>query len=122
MFFLVDLGIVLMPPAVNDGWTEGVGQGDVEVQIISNAGETGTICSFISLPPTLAEEVIFSIASVCVSVCLRSAGLTNGPTDLKFCTPIKDHHISDDLRDQGHRSKVKVTKVKNVKILVFSLV
>ncbi len=37
------------------------------------------------LPPTLAEKVIFSVASVCVSVCvsvcLRSAGWTDGPTD-----------------------------------------
>ncbi len=33
-----------------------------------------------------------------------------------------DYHISDKLEDQGHRSKVKVTNVKNVSILVFSLV
>ncbi len=42
--------------------------------------------------------------------------------DLKFGTPIEDHHISDKCEGQGHRSKVKVTKVKNVKIPVFSLV
>ncbi len=76
----------------------------------------------------LAEEVIFSVASVCVSVCvclcvcLRSAGWTVGPTDLKLRTHIKDHHISDKFEGQGHRLKVKVTKVKNVKIPVFSLV
>ena len=35
---------------------------------------------------------------------------------------MKDHHISDKFEGQGHRSKVKVTKVKNVKIPVFSLV
>ncbi len=40
--------------------------------------------------------------------------------DLKFSTYIKDHHISDEF--EGHRSKVKVTSVKNVKIPVFSLV
>ncbi len=78
------------------------------------------------LPPALAEEVIFSVASVCVSVrpcvCFHSAGRTVGPTDLKFGTRIKDHHISDEFEGQGHRSKVKVTKVKNVKISVFSLV
>ncbi len=38
------------------------------------------------------------------------------------CKPVmKDHHISD--KDKDHRSKVKVTKVKNVKKKsVFSLV
>ncbi len=55
------------------------------------------------------EEVICSVASVCVLV---------GPTDLKFSTHIKDDHISNDVEDQGYRSKV--TKVKNLKIPVFS--
>ncbi len=32
-----------------------------------------------------------------------------------------DLHISDKFEGQGHRSKVKVTKVKSVKIPVFSL-
>ncbi len=41
-------------------------------------------------------------------------------TDLKFGTHIKDLHISHKSEGQGHRSKVKVTKVKNVKIPVFS--
>ncbi len=59
---------------------------------------------------------------VCPSVCLRSTGQTVGPTDLKFGTRIKDHHISDKFEGQGHRAKVKVTKVKNVKITVFNLV
>ncbi len=40
------------------------------------------------LPPALAEEVIFSVASVCLSVCLRSAGWTVGPKDLKLGTHI----------------------------------
>ena len=42
--------------------------------------------------------------------------------DLKFGARIKDHHISDKFEGLGHRSKVEVTKVKNVKIPVFSLV
>ena len=74
----------------------------------------------------LAEEVIFSVASVrpsvclsvCVSVCLRSTGRTVGPTDLKFGARIKNNDISDEFEGQDHRSKVKVTKVKNVKIPV----
>ncbi len=74
------------------------------------------------LPPALAEEIIFLVASVCLcvclSVCLRSAGCTVAPTDLNFGTHIKDHYISDKFGGKGHRSKVKV---KNVKILVFSL-
>ena len=78
------------------------------------------------LPPALAEEVIFSVASmcvcVCVCVCLRYTGWTVGPTDLKFGAHIKDHYILDEFEGQGHRSKVKVTEVKNVKIPVFSLV
>ncbi len=74
------------------------------------------------LPPALAEEVIFSVASVCLSVCLHSTGWTIGPTDLKFGAGIKDHHISKEFEGQGHRSKVNVTKVNNVKIPVFSLV
>ncbi len=40
-------------------------------------------------------------------------------TDLKFGTHI---NISDEFEVQGHRSKVKVINVKNVRILVFSLV
>ena len=58
----------------------------------------------------LAEDVIFFVASVCLSVCLC------------VCLRIKDHQLSDKFESQGHRSKVKVTKVKNVKIPVFSLV
>ncbi len=54
--------------------------------------------------------------SVCLSVCLRSTGQTFGPTDLRFCTRSKDHHILGEFEGQGHRSKIKVTKVKNIKI------
>ena len=35
---------------------------------------------------------------------------------------LKDYHFSDEFQGQDHRSKVKVTKVKNVKNSVFSLV
>ena len=52
-----------------------------------------------------------------MSVCLCAC-----PTDLKFSTHIKDHHILDEFEGQGHRPKVKVTKVKNVKISVLTLV
>ncbi len=40
---------------------------------------------------------IFGSVRVCVRpcVCFHSAGRTVGPTDLKFGTRIKDHHISD---------------------------
>ena len=56
--------------------------------------------------------------SICASVCLFALCRL----DLKFVTDIRDHHISDEIEVQGHRSKVKVTKVNNVKILVFSLI
>ncbi len=45
--------------------------------------------------------------------------------DLKFGVRTKDRHILNNYEGQGHRSKVKVTKVtkfKNVKITVFDLV
>ncbi len=45
---------------------------------------------------------------VCLSVFLRSDGWSVGPTNLKFGTHIKDHHILDGFEGQGHRSKVKV--------------
>ncbi len=60
------------------------------------------------LPHVLAEEV-------CLSVCLYSAGWTVGPTDINFCTRIKDYHDLDNFKSQGNRSKVRV-------IPVFSLV
>ncbi len=46
----------------------------------------------------------------------------NRTLDLHFGTHIKGHNISGKFEGQGHRLKVKVTKVKNVKIPVFSLV
>ena len=49
--------------------------------------------------------------SVCVCVCLHYAGSTVGPTDLEFGEYNKDHHISNKFEGQGHRSKVKVTKI-----------
>ncbi len=56
------------------------------------------------LPPAIAKEVIFSVVSVCVCVCLSSAGWTVRPTEPKFCTHIKDHHISEELDGQGHNN------------------
>ncbi len=61
---------------------------------------------------------IFGSVHVCVSVCALQAE----PLDLKFGAHINDYPISDKFEGQGHRSKVKVTKVKNVKFPVFSLV
>ncbi len=51
-----------------------------------------------------------------MSICLHSASLIIGPTDLKFSTHIKDHHISNlkvKVIGQGHQGK---------KCIVFSLV
>ena len=42
--------------------------------------------------------------------------------DLKFGAHMEDRHILDKFEGQGHRSKVKVNKVENLKIPVFSLV
>ncbi len=75
------------------------------------------LCLWLFLPPALAKEVIFSVASICLSVCLFEVCRLNRRTYRpKICTHIKDHRISNYLRGQGHRSKVKVTKVKNEKI------
>ena len=57
------------------------------------------------LPPALAEEVIFSVASVSLCICLRPTGWTVEPTDLKFDARIKDHHISDEFKGQGHQGQ-----------------
>ena len=46
----------------------------------------------------ISEEVIFSVASVCVCVSVS--------TDLKFGACIKDHHISDKFEGRRSRSKV----------------
>ena len=60
---------------------------------------------------------------VCLPVCPSVALCRlNRPNVLKFSTDIKDQHILDDFEDQGHRSKVTVTKINGVKILAFSLV
>ncbi len=79
------------------------------------------------LPPALAEEVIFSVVSTCASVCVSVCALQAQAEpldlriDLKFGICIKDYHISNEFEGQDHRSKVQVTKVKNVKKF-FSLV
>ena len=57
--------------------------------------------NFYSLAPML-EEVIFSVASVCV--CLFALCRLNClPMDLTFGTHNKDHHISDEFDGQGHQ-------------------
>ncbi len=42
--------------------------------------------------------------------------------DLKVGTYIDVHHISDKFEGQGHRSKVKVTKVKKCRKFQFSAI
>ena len=74
------------------------------------------------LPPTLAEEVMFSVLSVCPSVCVSVSACTIatktiGLTDLKIGIHVYLDNISDKFEGEGHGSKVKVTKVKNVKLL-----
>ena len=74
------------------------------------------------LNPVLAEEVIFLVASTCLCVCLSVCTLQAEPLGLKLGAHIEGHHTLDKFEGQGHRSKVKVTKVNNVKNPVFSLV
>ena len=52
--------------------------------------------------------------SVCLSVSEHSHGWTDGPTILNFGTGIDLNKISTKFDGQGHRSKVKVTRLKNV--------
>ena len=79
----------------------------------------------IFLPPALAEEVMFSVLFVClsvrVSVCVRSSSLTVRPMDLKVGIHIHLYNISNEFEGQGRRSKVKVIKVKNVDFLIFGI-
>ncbi len=76
-------------------------------------------CSF---PPTLAVECIKSVPFVCLSVRLsvsrHSPSQTVCHMDLKFSIGIDFDDISDEFDGQGHRSKVKVMRLKNV-IFVF---
>ncbi len=51
---------------------------------------------------------------VCVFVCQRSPGWTVWRTDLKFGGGVDRDNISDEFEGQGHRSKVKVARLKNV--------
>ena len=55
------------------------------------------------LPPALAEEVIFSVAFVCLCVCLCSAEWTVEPTDLNLT-----HTFRTFLSQTGLKVKVKV--------------
>ena len=78
--------------------------------------------SFITSRVSDAVEVIKSVSSVCVcicaSVCLcvcqRSHCWTVGPMNLKFGVGMNLHNILDEFKGQGHRSKFKVTILKNV--------
>ncbi len=69
-------------------------------------------------PPALAVEGIKSVPSVCLSVCVSVIQLSHGWTvwrmDLKICVRINIDKILDEFEHQGHRSKVKVTVLKNV--------
>ena len=60
----------------------------------------------------------YKIGPVCVSVCLsvslRSHGWTVWHADPKFGRGLDLDNISDEFEDQGHRSKVKVARLKNV--------
>ncbi len=62
----------------------------------------------------------YEIGPVCLSVCVclsvgqRSSGLTDWATDLKSCIGIDLDNISDEFEGKGHRSKIKVTMLKNV--------
>ncbi len=63
-------------------------------------------------------------ACVClsVSVCEHSHGWTDWHTVTKFGTGIDLDDILDNFVGQGHRSKVKVTRSKNVISMIFSIV
>ena len=56
--------------------------------------------------------------SVCLCVCVSVIQLSHGWTvwrmDLKICVKINIDNILDEFEHQGHRSKVKVTVLKNV--------
>ena len=62
------------------------------------------------------------LPSSCLFVYFHSRGWTVGPMDMKYCVQIWPWYSSNELKGQGHRSKVrvKVTKVKYVKFLFFS--
>ncbi len=67
------------------------------------------LCLFL-LPPALAEEVIFSVASICLCVCLHSADWTAGPHNLsKKVWPWK---VTQSRSNEGH-TKLKKKYLKN---------
>ncbi len=55
-----------------------------------------------------------SLLRVCLCVCQRSPGWTVGHTDSKFGWGIDHDNISYKFEGQGHGSKVKVARLKNV--------
>ena len=79
---------------------------------------TGILIAKKLFPPASAVEGIKSVPSVCVCVCLsvceRSHGWTIWHADPKFGGGVDLDNISDEFKDQGHRSKVKVARLKNV--------
>ncbi len=83
---------------------------------------SGSLHGYILIPPALAEEVIFLVASVCLCVCqfayCRLIHWTYGPKSDTH-THFKRTIISSYHR-RVHRSKAKVTKVKNATISVLS--
>ncbi len=65
-------------------------------------------------PPASAVEGIKSVPSVCVCVCQLSRDWTVWHTDPKFGMGVDTDNISDEFKGQGHSSKVKVARLKNV--------
>ncbi len=65
-------------------------------------------------PPVSAVEGMESVPSVCG--CLSVSALTAEPFDVdtKFGGGYDLDNISDECEGQGHRSKVKVTRLKSV--------
>ncbi len=86
-----------------------------------------SVCTLATKPLKLIYSIFTSHVSgrgnvlgpVCLSVCVCVCILATKPLDLhlKIGTHVLLDNISDKLEGEGHRSNVKVTKVKNVKVL-----
>ncbi len=74
------------------------------------------------LTPVSAVEVIETVPSVCLSVCEHSHSQTVGHMVTKFSTGTDLDDILDKFYGQGHGSKVKVTRSKNVIFKIIWLV
>ncbi len=66
-------------------------------------------CSF--SPPASAVEDIKSVPCICVCVRLSTLSWLN---HLMYWFKIYLNNIADELEGQGHRSKVKIAKLKNI--------